>query len=225
VSLDTPEARRAFIRAKTVPSAPPLVPEVRLFLAERLTPLWYATADELEDQAIAPPYWAFAWPGGQALARYVLDRPDLVRGRAVLDLAAGSGLVGMAAALAGASAVTCSEIDPLGTEAIRLNAALNGVGARVQVRTDDLTAAPPGAWSLILAGDIWYEQPMAEVMTGWLRRAAAGGAVVLAADPGRAHVPSAGLTTRARVSVPTTREVEDADQRETTIYRIHDRTD
>lgn len=220
MSLDTPEARRAFICARTVPSAPALVPEVRLFLADALTSLWHATADELDDQGVAPPYWAFAWPGGQALARHVLDHPDLVRGREVLDLAAGSGLVGLAAALAGASAVTCAEIDPLGAEAIRLNADLNGVASRLSVRTDDLTVAPPGGWAVILAGDIWYEQPMAEVMTGWLRRAAAGGALVLAADPGRAYVPAGGLAARARLTVPTTREVEDADQRETTVYQI-----
>lgn len=224
MSLDTAEARRAFIRAETAPSAPPLVPEVRLFLAARLTPLWHATADELEDQGIAPPYWAFAWPGGQALARYVLDHPDLVRGRVVLDLAAGSGLVGIAAALAGAAAVTCAEIDPLGAESIRLNADLNGMAARVSVRTDDLTGASPASWPVILAGDIWYEQPMAKVMTAWLRRAAAKGALVLAADPGRAHVPSRGLEARARLTVPTTREIEEADQRETTIFRVHDRT-
>ncbi len=219
MSLDTPEARRAFIREQAAPTDVSLVPELRLLLADAVTPLWHATADMLDDQGIAPPYWAFAWPGGQALARHVLDHPALVRGRVVLDLAAGSGLVGIAAARAGAGAVTCAEIDPLGAEAIRVNAALNGVAGRVTARSDDVTAAPPGAWPVILAGDVWYEQPMADHLTDWLRRAAAGGARVLAADPGRAHVPD-GLERVAGYTVPTTLDLEDTPARLTTVWRV-----
>ncbi|HUI19100.1 MAG TPA: 50S ribosomal protein L11 methyltransferase [Alphaproteobacteria bacterium] len=208
----------AFVRAHTALAAPPLLPEISLHLASELTPLWQATEETLAVQGLAPPYWAFAWVGGQALARYLLDEPGVVRGKRVLDFAAGSGVAGIAALKAGAAAVTASELEPLALAAIALNAAANGVA--VTVCGEDLTAAPPSGWDVILAGDVCYERPMAERVAGWLEAAAQAGAFVLLGDPGRAYLPQHGLVTLARYEVPTTRELEDRDSREVLIYRV-----
>ncbi|HJS33048.1 MAG TPA: 50S ribosomal protein L11 methyltransferase [Alphaproteobacteria bacterium] len=211
----TPEA---FVAAQTVVASPPLVPEIALHLASEVTPLWQATEATLARDNLPPPYWAFAWPGGQALARYVLDHRDIVQGRRVLDFAAGSGLVAIAAAKAGASGVTASEIDPFALAAITRNARLNGV--RVDIARHDLTAAPPEEWNVVLAGDVCYERPMAERVTSWLRAAAKRGALVLIADPGRAYLPAAGLEVLARYVVPTSRDLEDRSERETRVLRV-----
>jgi predicted nicotinamide N-methyase len=212
----------AFVRAQTALAIPPLIPELQLYLASALTPLWHATELTLARNGLDPPYWAFAWPGGQAIARYVLDNPDLVRGRCVLDFAAGSGLAGIAAARAGAASVTASELDPIACAAIALNAEANG--AALQVSRADLTAGPeassPGAgWDIILAGDVCYERPMAERVFAWLTARGRDGAVVLMADPGRAYLPP-GLTEIARYPVATTREVEGCEERLTRVFLL-----
>jgi predicted nicotinamide N-methyase len=213
----TSEVATAFVRAQTALAGIPFLPEIRLHLATEVTPLWQATEATLEAPALPPPYWAFAWVGGQALARHILDHPQLVRGMRVLDFAAGSGVAGIAAALGGAAAVTASEIDPLALAALALNAAANGV--ELIISDEDFTNAEPGAWDVILAGDVCYERPMAERVAPWLSRAAARGITVLVGDPGRAYLPKQGLAPLARYAVPTTRELEDRENREVLIYR------
>jgi predicted nicotinamide N-methyase len=209
--------RRAFILAGTLPASTPLVPELSLQLASELLPLWRKTERELEAEGVPPPYWAFAWAGGQALARYLLDHPAEVRGREVLDLGAGSGLVGIAAARAGAARVVCADIDLFAAEAIALNAAANGV--TVEVVTDDQIGGER-PWSTILVGDLCYERPVAERLLAWLHQQARGGARVLLGDPGRSYFPGATLTRLALYSVQTTQEIEDRETRETGVYRL-----
>jgi len=211
----------AFVRANTVLQAPRLLPEIALHLASEVVPLWQATEEELATQGIPPPYWAFAWAGGQALARYVLDRPEMVRGRRILDFAAGSGLAGIAAAKAGAAEVTASEIDPIACAAVSLNAIANGVVvklARADLigRDDDDT----GRWDVVLAGDVCYEKPMAGRVAAWLRDLTGAGATVLLGDPGRSYLPREGLESLARYPVPTTRELEDSDLRNAEVWRV-----
>ncbi|WP_245699044.1 class I SAM-dependent methyltransferase [Rhodospira trueperi] len=200
------------------------MPEVRLHLATEITPLWQASEDLLRKTGVPPPFWAFAWPGSQALARYVLDHPDTVRGRTVLDFAAGCGVAGLAAARAGAASVTCVDIDPMALEAVTMNAALNGLGGTVATACADLTSdesgGGEGAWGVILAGDVCYEKPMAERVTRFLTRQARADALVLLADPGRAYLTREGMETVARFAVPTTLELEDRTLRETTVLRL-----
>jgi predicted nicotinamide N-methyase len=207
----------AFIRANTVLATPPLVPEVKLHLASEVTPLWQATEASLAQSQLPPPYWAFAWAGGQALARHLLDHPDLVAGKSVLDFGAGSGLVAIAAALAGATFVTAAEIDPFAAAAIALNAAANGVA--LEVASGDVLGGAP-RWDAILCGDMCYERPLAERLTQWLEHCVAAGALVLLGDPGRAYLPRAGLTAIARYTVPTPLDLEDRTERETTVWRF-----
>lgn len=209
--------RAAFVRGQTVVATPPLVPEIRLHLATEITPLWQATEAELSANGLPPPYWAFAWAGGQALARYILDHPGLVAGRRVLDFAAGSGIVGLAAARAGASAVTSAEIDALAATAIGLNAESNGLAIRCV--TADIVGTE-SQWDLVLAGDVCYERPMAERVTRWLQKLAEDGVEILLGDPGRAYLPQGGLTEIARYVVPTSRELEDRDSRDTVVWRL-----
>jgi len=206
-----------FVRANTAIATPPLVPEIRLHLACEITPLWHATEASLAEAQLPPPYWAFAWAGGQALARHVLDHPELVRGRAVLDFGSGSGLVAIAAAMAGAR-VTAAEIDPFAAAAIALNAALNAVSLAIE--RGDVIGRGPAPWEIVLAGDMCYERPLAERLTAWLRELAARGALVLLGDPGRAYLPSSGLEVRARYDVPTTLELEDRTSREGVVWRL-----
>lgn len=207
----------AFVRAQTELAAPALVPEIRLHLASEMAPLWRATEATLAASSLPPPYWAFAWPGSLALARHLLDHPALVRGRRVLDFAAGSGLAAIAAAKAGAASTTAADIDAFAVAAIGLNAAANG--AVVEVIGDDVIDRP-NLWDLVLAGDVCYERPMAEQATAWLRGLASAGALVLLGDPGRSYLPADGLTEVARYQVPTSRELEDRELRETTIWRL-----
>ena len=210
----TPEE---FVASQTAISRAPLVPEIALHLASEITPIWQATEAWLAEQNIEPPFWAFAWPGGQALARAVLDDPKLVAGKRVLDFAAGCGIAAIAAAQAGAGLVEAAEIDPLALAAVRLNAALNGVA--VATPTGDVVGAPC-RWDVIFAGDVCYEAPMTAHILPWLRSLVAAGAEVLIADPGRAYLPKAGLDPIARYRVPTTRELEDRETREVTIHRL-----
>ena len=207
----------AFVRAQTALVAPPLVPEIRLHLASAVTPLWRATEATLASSDVPPPYWAFAWPGGQALARYLLDNPNPVRGRTVLDFAAGSGLAGIAAVLAGAAAVTAADIDPFAGAATALNAAVNGVAIDI-VGADPIDR--PSAWDVVLAGDVCYEQPMAGRATAWLRRLAAAGTDVLLGDPGRSYRPADGLVELARYRVPTSLDLETRTECETVVWRL-----
>ena len=209
---------RSFIRANTALSSPPLVPEIRLHLAGEITPLWQATEATLARDQLPPPYWAFAWAGGQALARHVLDHPELVRGKRVLDFGAGSGLLALAAAKAGASAVTAAEIDPFAAAAIALNAALNAV--EVGVETADVIGSAATPWQVVLVGDMCYERPLAERLTAWLRRLAADGALVLLGDPGRNYLPKDGLTALARYTVPTPLDLEDRVTRDGVVWRL-----
>lgn len=210
-----------FISAQTRPTAASLVPELQLYLATEVTPLWHATETTLATLNLPPPYWAFAWPGGQALARYLLDHAEIARGRRVLDFASGCGIAAIAAAKAGAR-VTASEIDRVAAAALGMNAALNAV--TLTVVGTDLTAGDPGGaendWDVVLAGDVFYERPMAERVEPWLRALARRGATVLVADPGRAYLPKGGLEELARYVVPTSRDLEDRLSRETLIYRL-----
>ena len=218
----------AFVRANTVIEAPPLVPEIRLHLAAEVTPIWQATEDYLQREGIEPPFWAFAWPGSQAVARYVLDHPEVVRGKKVLDFAAGGGLAAIAAKKAGALQVTANEIDPLAGACLSLNAALNGVELQIEITDlvtvpdteEPLHSRPIHAWNVILAGDICYERSMAERLTVWLRSLAREGATVLLADPGRAYQPTQKRIDLARYTVPTSTDLEDSDSRETVLYRL-----
>jgi len=207
----------AFIRANTVVAAPPLVPEIELHLATEITPLWQATEATLGRDQLPPPYWAFAWAGGQALARHVLDHPALVRGKSVLDFGAGSGLLALAAARAGAEA-TAAEIDTFAAAAIALNAALNRLS--ITVETADVIGRASAPWQVVLVGDMCYERPLAERLTQWLRRLASGGALVLVGDPGRAYLPKAGLAEVARYTVPTPLDLEDRTSREAVVWRL-----
>ena len=205
-----------FVRANTAVAAPPLVPELRLHLATEVTPLWEATEETLARTGLPPPYWAFAWAGGQALARYLLDRPATVAGRRVLDFGAGSGLVAIAAARCGAIA-TAAEIDPFAAAAIRLNAALNGVAVEIEGR--DVIGSALSS-DVVLAGDMCYERPLAERLTTWLRGLVAQGATVLLGDPGRTYFPAGGVERLALYTVPTSRELEDRDSRDGGVWRL-----
>lgn len=213
----TPERAAAFIESHTRILHPSLVPEIALRLADRMILIWQATEAWLARDCVEPPYWAFAWPGGQALARLVLDEPAVVAGRTVFDLAAGCGVAAIAAARAGAARVTAAEIDPLAAAAIAANAALNGVA--VEVSLGDPLHGEPSA-EVILAGDVCYERAMTARVWPWLRAAAGRGAVVLLADPGRAYLPREGLVPLTRFRVPVSRDVEDREERETTVYRV-----
>ncbi len=202
----------AFIRARTAPAPVPLAPELVLYQATELTPLWRATASELHAWDDSP-YWAFPWAGGQALARHVLDRPELVRGLRVLDFATGSGLVAIAAARAGAARVVAVDVDPFCRGAVGLNAALNGVDVAFHA-ADPLGApldAPPLAGTdVVLAGDVFYERALAARAAAWFRALAREGVRVLAGDAGRVYAPSDGFAEVAVHDVPTTVEIEDA---------------
>ena len=206
-----------FIRANTALVAPPLVPEIRLHLATEVVPLWRLTEDELAAKGVPPPYWAFAWAGGQALSRYVLDHPQVVRGKTVLDFGSGSGLVAIAAAKAGAERVMAADVDEFAYAAIKLNAVANA--AIVSVTTDDLIDSD-GNWRIILVGDMCYERPLAERLLAWLIDRSAHGATVLLGDPGRSYFPKGGVEKLSTYRVQTTRDLEDREIRETSVYRL-----
>jgi predicted nicotinamide N-methyase len=193
------------------------VPEIVLRLADEAHELWLKTEDELEGMGLPPPFWAFAWAGGQGLARYVLDHPETVRGKRVLDFAAGSGLVGIAAAKAGAAEVLCADIDAFCRPAVALNAALNGVALAF---TDaDLTGTDAG-WDVVLAGDVFYDRIMGAELMPWLTALKARGAEVIVGDPGRSYLPKSGLLELARYEVPVTRALEDAEVKRTVVWAL-----
>lgn len=202
-----------FILGNTQLMASPLVPEIALHLATEVVPLWRKTEEELAAEGIPPPYWAFAWAGGQALSRYILDNPAAVAGKDVLDFGAGSGLVAIAAAKAGAR-VLAADIDIFSAAAISLNAKANGVA--VAVTTDDVIGRK-GGWQTILVGDMCYERPLAERLLAWLKDS---GALVLLGDPGRSYFPKSGVEKLATYHVQTTRELEDREIRETCVFKL-----
>jgi predicted nicotinamide N-methyase len=212
------ESRTAFIRANTALLAPPLVPEVELNLASEAVPLWQKTEEELGEIGLPPPFWAFAWAGGQALARFVLDNPQTVRGKRVIDLASGSGLVGIAAMKAGAAHVIAADIDDFAAAAMTLNAAHNHV--TLSVTTNDLLAVPPPICDVILVGDLFYEQLLAARLLAWLIAARANDTSLLIGDPGRSYLPKASLVQLVSYSVPVTRDLEDAEIKQGAVWTL-----
>ncbi len=206
-----------FILDNTGIMSPPHVPELRLHLATEAHELWLKTEEELEAIGLPPPFWAFAWAGGQGLARYVLDHPDSVSGRRVLDFASGSGLVAIAAAKAGASAVLAADIDPWTETAIRLNAALNE--ADIAFTGLDLVGKPVET-DVLLAGDVFYDRAFADLLVPWFRELTEKGVSVLVGDPGRAYLPKDRLRAEATYQVPVTRALEDSEVKKTTVWRF-----
>ena len=215
--IDDPEA---FIRANTALQPVPHAPEISLYVADEITPIWKMTEVALGSLGMAPPFWAFAWAGGQAIARYVLDNPELVRGKAVLDFASGSGLCAIAAMKAGAARALANDIDPFCRAAIAVNAEANGV--IVESVIADLLDRPPPAVDVILAGDICYEKTIAQRVLAWLKAARAEGMTVLLGDPGRIYFPRQGLTQLAQYEVQTTRELEDFEIKKTGVWTLAD---
>ncbi|MBV9279884.1 MAG: methyltransferase [Chloroflexi bacterium] len=208
--------RRAFILQNTRLHSPPLLPELRLHLADEITPLWQMTEEEMG--AMSPPFWAFAWVGGQAVARYLLDHPADAAGKRVVDFGAGSGLCAIAAMKAGAAHALAADVDPFSREAVALNARANGVSVTVSAR--DLLDADPPDTGLILAGDVCYEKPLAERVLNWLKRARRSGVRVLLGDPGRPYFAREGLIRLADYHVPTTRELEDRPIKQTGVFTL-----
>jgi predicted nicotinamide N-methyase len=209
--------RSRFILDNTVLMAPPHVPEIRLHLADEAHDLWHRTEEELQEIGLPPPFWAFAWAGGQGLARYVLDNPGLVRDRTVLDLASGSGLVAIAAAKSGAAQVLAADIDAFSGAAVALNAGDNGVA--VAFSEADLIGTDRG-WDVVLAGDVFYDREFAERLVPWFSALAQRGAMVLVGDPGRSYLPKQRLESMAVYEVPVTRALEDAEVKKTTVWRF-----
>ena len=214
-----PRDWRSFIHANTRLLAPPLVPEIRLHLAEESLPIWRKTEEELGEMNVEPPYWAFAWAGGQALARHLLDHPELVVGRTVLDLGAGSGVSAIAAARAGAASVLAADIDPVALVAARLNADANGCA--IETTTEDLLSWPARpAPDVVLVGDLFYERDLAERVLRFLEVSAAGGALILVGDPQRSYFPRKRFRLVGEHGVPVTRELEDAEIKRTAVWEL-----
>jgi predicted nicotinamide N-methyase len=212
-----PDSFEPFVRANTALCQPPHVPEIHLHLADEAHDLWQKTEEELAGIGLPPPFWAFAWAGGQGLARYILDHPETVKGLDVLDFAAGSGLVGIAALKAGADKVLCADIDPFCRAAIRLNAEANRV--RPEFTAEDVVSHDHG-WDIVLAGDVFYDQAFAARLTPWFGDLAARGALVLVGDPGRSYLPKDRLVQLAVYQVPVTRALEDSEVKKTTVWRF-----
>ena len=209
----------AFIAQNTRLLPPPLVPEIRLHLAEESLPIWRRTEEQLGEINVPPPYWAFAWAGGQALARYLLDNPALVRAKAVLDLGTGSGLTAIAAMRAGAARTLAADIDQVALAAVALNAGANGV--TVATTAADLLAGPPDAgFAVVLVGDLFYERQLAERVDRFIMAAAQGGAHILIGDPGRSYFPKGRFDKVADYRVPVTRELEDTEIKQTAVWQI-----
>jgi predicted nicotinamide N-methyase len=209
--------REGFIRAHTRLLPVPHAAEIALHVAQEATELWQKTEEELAVIGLPPPFWAFAWAGGQALARYLLDHPQIVAGRRVLDFASGSGLVAIAAAKSGAARVEACDIDAFAVAAIGINAEANGVP--VTARADDLVGRDEG-WEVVCAGDVCYERDMAERVIAWLSALSARGATVLIGDPGRSYLPKGRLETVATYEVPVTRALEDAEIKRSSVWRL-----
>lgn len=206
-----------FIRANTSIMSPPHVPEIRLHLASEAHELWLKTEEELEEIGLPPPFWAFAWAGGQGLARYILDHPYEVSGKRVIDFASGSGLVAIAASMAGAVQVLAVDIDPWAEGAIEMNAAINNV--ELGISSANIIGKEIDA-DVLLAGDVFYDRDFAEALLPWLSALALKGVHVLVGDPGRAYLPKAKLEACGTYQVPVTRALEDSDVKKTTVWRF-----
>lgn len=215
-----PADPEGFIVRNTALETPAMVPEFRLWLATEYVPIWQATEAWLEEQNVDPPYWAFCWPGGQAVARYLIDHPSLVDGKRVIDFAAGSGVSSMAAARAGAVTVVANDVDVLSLVAARLNAKANGLV--LETSSEDWLAGPDGApeADVVIAGDVCYEREMSVRALAWLRGHAARGRLVLLGDPGRNYFSAQGLEELARYEIPTSLQLENRGMRETVVWRV-----
>jgi predicted nicotinamide N-methyase len=209
---------QTFIRDNTKLLSPPLVPEIKLHLAEESLPIWQKTEEELGEMNIPPPYWAFAWAGGQALARYLLDNPAITRGQKVLDLGSGSGLTAIAARMAGAQSALATDIDEVALIAVGLNAAANSVA--VEITAQDLLDAGPGDARVILAGDLFYERALATRMLTFIDVCTGAGATVLVGDPQRSYFPRDRFEAVAEYRVPVTRELEDTEIKNAAVWRL-----
>ena len=209
--------KAAFIEANTVLLPVPHAPEIRLYVADEVTDLWHKTEEDMAKIGLPPPFWAFAWAGGQGLARYIIDHPETVRGKRVLDFGSGSGLVAIAAILAGAQSVEAVDIDPFAVEAMRLNAAINGVS--LSIRCADVVGQT-GEWGTVLAGDICYDRDMTLRVLDWLKELQRSGVDAIIGDPGRAFLPKADLTELAAYRVATTKAIEDMDVKHTKVFRL-----
>ena len=209
----------AFIKANTRIASAPLTPELRFHLADETLPVWEKTEEALGEIGLPPPFWAFAWAGGQALARYVMDQPEIVAGRRVLDFACGCAVAGIGAARAGAASVEASEIDAFAVAAAEANAALNAVA--LTARHDDVVGEDEG-WDVVLAGDVFYEGPGAARIAAWLARLHRRGALVLIGDPGRTFLPKDRLHPLARYDTPVSRDLEDREVRLARVWRFAD---
>jgi predicted nicotinamide N-methyase len=214
---DTAAVRR-FIVDNTKHLHPPLTPEITLHLAEESLAIWRKTEEDLEQLNIAPPYWAFAWAGGQALARYLLDTPALVQGRDVLDLGTGSGLTAIAAMKAGARSVLAADIDPMALIATALNAETNGVA--VTVTAEDFLQREPAAHSVILIGDLFYERQLADRVIAYIEAAAQRGTLSLIGDPQRNYFPKGKFAQATTYKVPVTRDLEDSEIKNAAVWRF-----
>ncbi|MDQ0392348.1 class I SAM-dependent methyltransferase [Labrys monachus] len=210
--------RKAFIRANTRLLPVPHAPEISLHVADEVTPLWQKTEDEFGRIGLPPPFWAFAWAGGQALARYLLDRPGAVAGKRVLDFAAGSGLVAIAAAMAGAASVDAADIDGFALDAIALNAAANGVA--VTPVADNVLGRFDIEIDIVLAGDIFYDRDIAAEVLAWLEGWRERGVAVLIGDPGRTYLPKDKLSLLATYEVPVSRDLEDLDIKKSSVWTL-----
>lgn len=206
-----------FIRENTRMMAASYVPEVKLYLADDAVSLWQLTEEQLGELGLPPPFWAFAWAGGQALARYVLDQPEIVRGRSVLDMASGSGLVAIAAMQAGATSAVAADIDRFAGDAAKMNATLNGV--TLETTDADLVGADV-AHEIILVGDLFYDRDLAPRVFAWLTALKAQGKTVLIGDPGRAYLPKDKLTQIAAYDIPVTRALEDSELKRAAVWAL-----
>ena len=206
----------AFIRANTRLMAPPLVPEIVLHLAEESLPIWRKTEEELGEMNVPPPYWAFAWAGGQAVSRYLLDNPAIVAGKRLLDLGAGAGLAAIAAMKAGAASALAADIDQVALAACHLNAEANGV--TIAATADDLLAAPPEPFDVVIVGDLFYERTLADNVLAYIDMAKANASVILIGDPQRSYFPRGRFEKRAEYRVPVTRELEDNEIKVTAVW-------
>lgn len=206
-----------FILANTEIIAPPHVPEIRLHLASEVHDLWLKTEEDLAEIGLPPPFWAFAWAGGQGLARHILDHPDLVAGKRVVDFATGSGLVAIAAAKAGASHVQAVDIDRFVEAALRMNGRENGV--EISFSAEDIVGQAVQA-DVLLAGDVFYDKSFADRLVPWFADLAAHGVAVIVGDPGRAYLPKERLQNLGSYQVPVTRVLEDTDVKRTTVWKF-----
>lgn len=220
IDVDRPDAVKKFILANTVVLAPPLVPELKLHLAEESMPLWHKTEEELGELNLPPPYWAFAWAGGQALSRYILDHPEVCRGKRVLDLGSGSGMCAISACLAGAASVIASDVDRIAVSAMQLNATLNGVELEVPSCSWLDEGLPAG--DVVLLGDVFYEKALATNVMAVITEGRRRGLQMFVGDPSRSYFPNDRFELIAGYEVPQTRELEDAEIKSTAVWKLRD---